>query len=436
MTSLERRTGRVPSEGSRRGFWHLRSSSRRSSGSPKRRGLAVAAVLSGVAILAAACSSSTTPSKSKPSPSTTKAPILLGMITPLTGAYQPLGINDRKGAELAVSEINAAGGIDGRQIKLIVENDNTTPSQAVTDLKSLVGQGVVAVVGSSYSNDSLAAEPIAERDHVPYVSTAASVAQVEPVRKYVFMSPPTTVNVGKRLLEYFQYKGWKRVAIAYESDSAFALSGFHVQEQLASKYGVTIVTAQPFTNSTTNFSTIFTHVQQAHAQALMVWGTAAPPVIMTKQFAAAHIGIPLVMSHAEATYLYANPVGAAGNGVIVASAAAVVEPYLPASPLKTVAAKMVSDFEAKYHVYPPQFAFDAYDAVELIAAAAKKDGATRAGIDKGLQNMSLLLPEGDYRMSPTNHSGLHASDISVDRIENSNFTITAWAKKEFEKTFG
>lgn len=385
-------------------------------------------------MLAAACSSST--STSSAVPSSKKSPILLGMITPLTGAYQPLGINDRKGAELAVSEINAAGGIDGRKIDLVVENDDTTPSQAVTDLTGLVGQGAVAVVGSSFSNDSLAAEPIAERDRVPYVSTAASVAQVQPVRKYVFMSPPTTVNVGERLLEYFQHKGWTHIAVAYESDSAFALSGYHVQQQLASKYGITFVTAQPFTSSTTNFSTIFTHVQQSHAQALMVWGTAAPPVIMTKAFAAANVGIPLVMSHAEATYLYADPVGAAGNGVIVASAAAVVEPYLPASPLKTVASKMVKDFQATYHVYPPQFAFDAYDAVELIAAAAKKDGATRAGITDGLQNMHLLLPEGDYHMSPTDHSGLHPSDISVDRIENSTFTITAWAKQQFQKTFG
>jgi branched-chain amino acid transport system substrate-binding protein len=399
-----------------------------------RAGMAALVALSSVALLAAACSSSSKPAAAKPS--STKAPIKIGMITPLTGAYQPLGINDRKGAELAVSEINAAGGIDGRKIDLIVENDNTTPSQAVTDLKSLVGQGVVAVVGSSYSNDSLAAEPIAERDHVPYVSTAASVKQVEPPRKYVFMSPPTTVNVGKRLLEYFAYKGWKNIAIAYESDSAFALSGYHVQEQLASKYGISIVTAQPFTSSTTNFSTIFTHVAQSHAQALMVWGTAAPPVIMTKAFAGLHLGIPLVMSHAEATYLYADPVGAAGNGVIVASAAAVVEPYLPASPLKDVAKKMVDDFEATYHVYPPQFAFDAYDAVELIAAAIKKDGATPSGIAQGLSHMTLLLPEGDYHMTPSDHSGLHARDISVDRLENTKFTITSWAKQEFQKTFG
>lgn len=398
---------------------------------PRRHTWSGLLVLAVVALISSACSSSSS-SPSSSASSATKTPILLGMITPLTGGYEPLGINNRKGAELAVSQINAAGGIDGRKINLVVENDDTTASQAIVDLKSLVGQGAAAIIGSSFSNDSLAAEPVAEQDKIPYISTASDVRQVQPVRKYVYMSPPTTINVGQRLLEYFQAKHLTRVAVAYESDSAFALSGYQVQQQMASRYGINVVTAQPFTANTTDFSTLLTHVAAAHPQVLMVWGTAAPPVILTKQLAAAHLGFLLAMSHAESTYLYADPVGSAGNGVIIASTPATVAPYLPNGAMRTESLGMVNAFQAAYHVYPPEFAFDAYSAVELAAAAARKGGGTRTGIESGLQHLNLLMPDGYYTYTPTNHSGLHTSDISIDRLENTTFTITAWAKHEFQ----
>jgi len=398
--------------------------------------LSLAALLGAMAVVLAACSSTTKPTH-KAVPKKVTSPILIGDIEPLSGAYQPLGTSDIEGAKVAVGLINSAGGIDGRKIQLIIKNDDTTPSQAVVDLKALIGQGVVAVIGSDNSGDSLAAEPIAERDHVPYVSTSASVRQVTPVRKYVFMTPPTTMNVGKRLLEYFAAKGWKRLAIAYESDNAFSLSGYSVMEKLASKYGISIVTTQPFTASTTAFSSLLFKVAQAHPDVLMCWGIAGPPIFLTKAWAAAHEPFHLAMSHGEAaSIVYAKPVGAAGNGVIVAAAAGVVGPQLPASKLKDVVIKAADAFQAKYHTYPNQFSLDSIDAVDLIAAAIKADGATRAGIEKGLEHISLLTPEGHYTMSPTDHSGLHSKDVAITRLENGSFILTNWAKQEFTKDFG
>jgi branched-chain amino acid transport system substrate-binding protein len=420
-------------------FW---SSSRatKSTGSARPRSFfAAVGVLTAAALVLASCSSSTktTPKAVSKKPVSTKAPILIGDIEPLTGAYQGLGKSDVEGAKTAVALINAAGGIDGRKIKLIVENDQTTPSQAVVDLKSLVGQGVVAVIGSDNSGDSLAAEPIAERDGVPYVSTSASVRQVTPVHKYVFMTPPTTANAAKALLEYFKYKGWTRLAIAYESDNAFSISGYQQMEKLAPSYGIDLVSTQTFTSSTTAFSSLLFKVAAAKPDVLMCWGIAGPPIFLTKDWAAAHEPFHLAMSHGQAAALvYGTPVGTAGNGVIVAAAAGVVGPQLPASSLKNVVLKAANAFEARYHSYPNQFSFDSIDAVDLIAAAIKAGGATRSGIESGLEHLSLLTPEGTYHYTSTDHSGLHAKDMAVTRLENGNFELTKWSKGEFQKYFG
>src|SRR5689334_11186741 len=101
-----------------------------------------------------------------------KSPIKVGLMVSLTGNYTALGSEDKKGAELAAKEINDAGGVNGRQLQLITRDDQTKPDQAVLAFDDLKGQGVAAIVGSSFSNSSLAAIPQTDRAKLPYLSLA------------------------------------------------------------------------------------------------------------------------------------------------------------------------------------------------------------------------------------------------------------------------
>lgn len=358
--------------------------------------------------------------------------IKIGEIASLTGNYTPLGTNDRYGAELAVSEVNAAGGVDGHKLQLIVKDDATEPNQAVTDYNDLVASGVVAVAGSSFSNSSLAVIPIVSRKKIPYVSTAASDQQVNPVNPYVFMTPPTAGVVATTLLQYFKAQGMTKMAMAYDTKSAFALTGEKKMKAEASKYGIDFVDVETFETTTTNFSSVLTHVRSSGAKGLMVWATGSPAVVITKQFAQASMNMPLVMSHAEASTLYTKPSGSAANGVIVASSLGVIGPYLPAGQLKSTVLAMAKPFQAKHGYYPPQFALDGYNAVKLIVAAMKKDGTTPADIAKGLSNLTLLTPEGTYHYTPTDHSGLGTQDVAIDVVKNGNFVPTPWTTKQLK----
>ncbi len=363
-------------------------------------------------------------------------PIKLGQLASLTGNYAPLGTNDKLGAAQAVKEINDAGGLlGGRQLELAVKDDGSAPDQAVIAFNNLASSGVAAMVGSSFSNSSLAVIPLAERQKVTYVSTAASDEQVDPVRPYTFMTPPTAGAVAEQLLKYFKAQGMTKMAVAVDTKNAFAVTGWKKMSDLAGKYGVEFVTQETFETSTTDFSAVFTHVRGTSAQGLMVWTTGAPAVTITKQFATAGLKMGLVMSHAEASTLYTQPSGVAANGVTVASSLGVVGPDLPDSTVKTITQKMAQPFQQANGYYPPQFGLDGYNAVQIIAAGITKAGSTdSAKIQKAVEGLSLVSTQGEYKFSPKDHSGLTSDDAVISVVKDGNFVPTPWSKLELSRT--
>ncbi|MDA8184400.1 MAG: ABC transporter substrate-binding protein [Actinomycetota bacterium] len=408
--------------------------SRPSSGTPHqhlRRVATTSVALLASAGLLAACSSSPKPSKAQAKSSTTAAagPIKIGMITSLTGPYLPLGTNDKLGAEQEVSAINAAGGIDGRQVQLIVENDQTSPTQAIVDYQTLVSDGVVGIVGPVFSSSAMALVPSVQRAKIPTIDTAAADSLVSPTTHYyVFMTPPTTKIVATQLLAYMKAKGLTKMAVARDT-SAFPTAGWDNMKALAPSYGVSFVTDQKFSLTATDFTSVLTAVRSSGAQGLMVWGSGPAEVILTKQFRSMGLTIPLLFSHAEASYLYTKTVGAAGYGAIIASSIGGIGPYLPSSyPGRSTITSFASTFQSANGYYPPEFAFDAGGAVAMFAKAIRENGATPAGIAKALQTMTITTGDGTYHFSPTDHSGLTVSQVAITRDVNGTLEPTAFTK--------
>ena len=402
----------------------LRSQNRFASHSGWRPSMLAAAAL---VILGTACGGS-----SNQTPSGGGGPILIGQVASLTGAYQTLGINDKLGAQQAVDEINRAGGINGRQLKIVsVEDDQTKPDQAIIAFNTLISEGAVAIVGSSFSNASLAIiKGDLDRKKIPYVSTAASDDQINPIHPYAFMTPPTAATVAERLLQYMKSAGLLHMAVIHDTQNAFADAGWNAMKAKASLYGISFDEEETFATASTDFAPQLSHVKANSAiQGLMCWGTGPGPVVLTKQFAAAGIKIPLLMSHAEASTLYLKPAGDAANGVIVATSLGVAGPYLPASlPVKKVVDDMAKTFQASNNIYPPQFAFDGYGAVKLIADAIKRKGAKPDQIQAGLESANLLTPEGTYKYSKTNHWGLGLSAVVITQVQSGNFVPTSFSQ--------
>lgn len=364
-----------------------------------------------------------------------KPPINVGFIISLTGNYSALGSEDKKAVELAVEQVNEKGGLLGRPVRLITENDRSQPEQAVLAFNALKGGDVAAIIGPVYSNAALVTGPLADRERIPYLSLAPAAEQVEPIKPYVFVVPALTGTFGERYLQYMQAQHIKKIAIAYDSKSAYAVAGHTAMTALAPKYGVEIVKREEFETTTADFSAIFTHVRATAAQALVLWATGAPGVIAAKQYAASGLKTPLFLTASQASKLWLNPVGPAAEGMTVISAIGVVGEYLPAGPQKQVIDQMALPYSQKHGYSPPQFAQDGYSACLLLFEAIKKAGSSeRAKIQQALEQMTLITPNGKFKYTPNDHSGLTPDFISVNVVKAGKLVPTEWARQQLEKT--
>lgn len=386
--------------------------------------LAVAAI----SAVAAACGGSSTSS----SPS---SHIKVGMIAPLTGAFAPLGQGDEQGAEIAVDQLNSAGGIDGHKVDLVVKDDKTQPTQSIIDFQALQGAGVAAVLGSSVSDSARAVAPKAEETQTPYISLSPVDQTVNPVQRYVYLVPAVTRTYATRLMQWFKAEGITKIAVGYDNTDIYTTNGYHSTLSEAPSYGVKVADTEAFQTTTTNFSTTVSHVAASGAQAFLVWATGPAPVILTKTFAAAGLAskMKLVMTPSDATALYTQPAGSAANGVVMAAALGVIAPELPPSPIKTEISKLAAPFAAKYGGQPSEFAADAYSGAELLFAALKhaSPGFSSTAIQAALNRLSLLTPDGKYNYTPSDHSGLAPDDVAMVVVQNGTFQPTAWEKTQY-----
>ena len=144
----------------------------------------------------------------------TKEPIKIGAVLAVTGPASWLGQPEKNTGLMIVEEINKAGGINGRMIELIVEDDEGNETKAVNAVNKLIlKDNVVAIFGPSTTGPSLAVVPIAERHKIPLISCAAAAAITEPIKKYVFKTPQKDSDAAIMILDHIKAKGYKKIAV-------------------------------------------------------------------------------------------------------------------------------------------------------------------------------------------------------------------------------
>ncbi|KAB8195924.1 ABC transporter substrate-binding protein [Nonomuraea phyllanthi] len=363
-------------------------------------------------------------------------PIKVGLIVSLTGNYTPLGSEDKKAVELAVKQVNDQGGLLGRTVELVTRDDKTAPDQGIVAYNQIKGE-IDALIGPVFSNSALAVEPLAQRDKMPYLSLAPAQEQVEPIKSYIFVTPALSSMYAERYLQYIQAEGIKTIAVAWDSKSAYSVSGHESMVALAPKYGVRIAVDEAYETTTSDFSPLFTHVRGSDAEALVFWGSGAPGVTAAKQYASAGLKTPLFLTASQASKLWLEPMGAAAEGMTVQSAIGVVGEHLPDGKQKQVIEQMAKPYEQAHGYPPPQFAQDGYSACLLLFEAIRKANSTdKARVQKALESMDLVTPNGRFRYTATDHSGLSPEYISVNTVKGGEFVPTDWAKEQLAKTVG
>jgi branched-chain amino acid transport system substrate-binding protein len=154
-------------------------------------------------------------------------PIKIGFSGQLTGAYADLGIKGRDGVMLAVKEINAAGGIAGRPIDLLVRDDLGTPEGARATDQELIDAGVVAIIGHMTSAQTMAAKEVTEEAGVILFSFAASTVELSGLDDHFFRVAPTCSAEALLLARHvYRDRGLVRLAVILDTDNAEYTSAY------------------------------------------------------------------------------------------------------------------------------------------------------------------------------------------------------------------
>lgn len=378
-------------------------------------------MLLAMVMVTAACAGGSAPAAQ----SSPGAPIKIGLLTSLTGNYAPLGTNDKLAAVQMVDAVNKKGGINGHQIELLIEDDQSVPSQTIISYNKLVDQGVVAIEGPPQSTAELALIPIVDQKKVADVSVGASDDQVIPVHPYVFQTTPLASQVANACLKQVQALKFTKLAMLTDTKNAYAIKGHDATKSLVSKYGVNIVDDESFETTQTNFATQIAKIVASKPDILLVWATGGPPVIITKQWGQAKTGIPLMMTAAEASPLYVNPAEPEVEGVYVQATLGVLGQQVPAgNKFKKLIDEFAGPFQAANGSYPPQFAWDSMLAMTFIFDAIRRKGTTPDQIQAGLESINLDTPQGHYTYSKDKHYGMPDSSNQMAIVQNKAFMPT------------
>ncbi|MFA5022919.1 MAG: ABC transporter substrate-binding protein [Candidatus Paceibacterota bacterium] len=183
----------------------------------------------------------------KPATPVETGPVKIGVIGPLTGDAAIYGKPFSETVALAIEEVNAAGGVNGRKIEIIAEDGKCSGQEAATAMQKLVNiDKVQVVIGGFCSSESLAAVPIAEQNKVLLISPGSSSPDLTGISKYFVRDYPSDATQGQVLAEAAIKKGWKKVAFLQEqtdycvgiykafSSRFIELGGKVVKEELAS----------------------------------------------------------------------------------------------------------------------------------------------------------------------------------------------------------
>lgn len=356
-------------------------------------------------------------------------PYVIGAIFDITGPASSLGIPERDSARLFEEQINAAGGINGKPLKIIIEDNESDSTIAVRVAKKLIdSNNVLAIAGPSTSGTSMALLDTVTKSQVPLVSAAASRLIVEPVeeRHWVFKTAQNDSVVLERIMTYLDEQGIDRVAFM-SMNNAFGDSGRVEFENMAAEAGLTITAMERFNDTDKDMSAQLTRVRTTNPGAVIVWAIPPSASILTKNFKQLGMDMPLIQSHGIGNQTFIDLAGDAANGVVFPVGKLLVAEQMPDSdPRKELLIDYATSFEEKFKQPRSTFGGHGWDAVALIAEAIKNAGpdADRAAIRDELEKISGFHGiSGTFNMSATDHSGLDSSALVMVRIEDGKWVI-------------
>lgn len=304
-------------------------------------------------------------------PATEDGPIKIGTIQPISGPVSTYGIMSQQGIELAIKEINAAGGVLGRQLELVVEDDEANPEKTKNAFTKLVtNDGVVAIIGALTSKSTLAITADAQARKIPLITHASTNDTVTDAGDYIFRSCYNDSFQGTVVAQYaFETMGNRNAAILFDNTNDYSKG---LTENFKKKFeamGGTIVAEESYATGDVDFNAQLTSIKGKNPDLLFVpdyYGTVA---LITKQ--ARSQGLTIPMTGADGWEEIVNNAGDEVVGCFYST-------HYSAGAEDPDVQTFIDNFKAEYNVEPNVLAALAYDAAYILADSIERAGTTES----------------------------------------------------------
>ena len=355
------------------------------------------------------------------------ADIKIGVSVSETGPASSLGDPEAKTLRMLVDEINAAGGVLGQKIQLILYDDGGDPNKARTFATRLVEDDeVVAIIGGSTTGATLSIIPIVEAAKIPFISLAGAVEIVDPVKSFVFKTPHTDRMACRKIFEDMKARAFTRIALISGSDG-FGASMRKQCLAVIGEFGITVLADETYGPSDSDMTPQLTNIRaKTDVQAILNPGFGQGPAIVTRNYGQLGIKTPLYQSHGVASKSFIDLAGPASEGVRLPGTAILIANLLPdGDPQKAVVTAYKASYEAKYGQPPSTFGGYAHDGLWLLVDAIKRAGSAepKAIRDALESTKGFVGVTGAFNMSATDHLGLDLSAFRMLEIKHGDWTL-------------
>ena len=294
-------------------------------------------------------------------------PIRIGVAEALSGGAAQYGISIRNGFQMAADEINAAGGVNGSKIELVIEDEQGKKDEAINAFKKLIFQDkALMLFGPTLSNSAAAADPIAQAAHVVVFGTSNTADGITTIGDHVFRNSvteadvlPVTIRTAARVASV------KKVAVLYGNDDVFTKSGYDNFKKALDAQKIAVTTTETFAKGDVDFKAQLTKIKATNPDAIVLSALiaeGAPIMVQARQLG---LNVPFIGGNGMNSVKVFDLAKGASDGLWVGSPWS-IENRTPENNSFIIA------YTKKYSAPPDQFAAQAYDAMHIATAAMKK----------------------------------------------------------------
>ncbi|HUI93208.1 MAG TPA: ABC transporter substrate-binding protein [Chitinivibrionales bacterium] len=308
--------------------------------------------------------------------SKSKKEIVIGGLFPLSGSTATFGQSSKQAMELAVAEVNQAGGIMvggvDLPVRAVYEDDEGQPEKAANACQKLISKdGVIAIIGAVASKNSLAIAPICQESRVPMISSASTNEKVTEAGDFIFRACFIDPFQGMVMAKYAgNTLKAKKAAVIYDNGNDYNKGLAQVFSKKFEEYGGTIVAREAFTDeaNTVDFKAQLTNIKAAAPDFLYCPNYYAADAMIMKQSKEIGLSVPTGGGDGWDSPKLVEIGGASVEGCVFSN-------HFSKDDTGAVVRNFVDKYKQQYNDKPDALASLAYDAAVILMSAIKKTGS-------------------------------------------------------------